>query len=93
MSKSGGSLKHATGPMKVQHMGLVLEFRRALAEDQEQMRSAPDGSFDCPRCHAVDAMLHRPLWMVGKYTYCFDCYEQDVRDARAANPSPTGPAL
>jgi hypothetical protein len=55
----------------------VLDFRAQLSEAQARVTQA-----GCSLCGDVDGMRHRPLWMVGKYSMCFSCFEKIERDAR-----------
>lgn len=84
-SAAGGALKRSTGLMKLSHMHLVLDRQAEIAASQAEVRND-----DCPRCRAVGAMKHRPLFMVGKFTFCFGCYEQDERDMRALRLAQSG---
>lgn len=63
-SKSGNALKHATGLMKVQYMRRYVELRDTIRESND--------TETCPICNG--RMNGRPLWMVGKYDYCYNCY-------------------
>jgi hypothetical protein len=81
MTKTANALKHATGKRKIQYMHKYLDLAQTIAESE-------DKEF----CACGNRMNNRPLFMVGKYNFCYDCYMAQMRirdDILAAYNNPT----
>lgn len=66
--RSGGALKRATPKMKYKYMQKYLSLKKTIAESQEQNDT-------CPKC--TKPIGTRPLFMIGKYDICYDCYREN----------------